>query len=363
MKYGCIALALACASVTTANASGAVLRVTNNGSDVPGCGGDGNPCRSITAGIAAAAAGDTILVGPGKYGDIDGDNSLGGPGEEIGNTGVLHINKAVIVISTNGAGATVIRGVSGLPIVVYISADGAQFGDRNAGFTVYGANSFGVSDGTISSGKVIGNIARGMAAGFYLQSMGSLEASYNIAIDNFAIGIAGVSANDSTGAVNIHNNTIIGPGGGTGIVLGGLGAHRAIANTVSGNDIGVQVSPSPSRIAQNLIVDNRLGVAYPEYLGPGAPAGTPTVTRNSLNGNSGNALWVSPNANYTITFRQNNLIGNDYCAVQNGSPLTIDARQNFWGSPAGPGFGSGPCNYGAGQILTTPFAISEIDIR
>ena len=363
MNHRIIGLALIVASAAGAAQAGSIIHVANNGGDLPGCGGDANPCRSITAGIAAAAPGDTVLVGPGRYGELDGDDALGGPGEEVGNTGVLHISKAVAVLSTQGAGATVIRGVSGLPIVVYISADGAQFGDRNAGFTVYGANSFGISDGVLSSAKVTGNIARGMAAGIYMQSIGNVEISYNTAVDNYAIGIAGVAANDSTGATYVHHNTVVGPGAGTGIVLGGISAHRAIANTINGNDIGLQVSPSPSRISQNILADNRVGIAYPEYLGPGVPAGTPLATRNSIIGNSGSALWVSPNANYTIAFRQNNIYGNDFCAVQNGSPLTIDARQNFWGTAAGPGVGSGACNYGSGKILTTPFAASEIDVR
>lgn len=362
MNLRFIGLALCLATTGIAHA-GAIIRVANNGSDQPGCGGEASPCRSITAGIAAAAAGDTILVGPGRYGELDGDDALGGPGEEGGNTGVLNITKAVTVLSTHGAGATVIRGVSGLPIVVFLGVGGVQFGDRNAGFTVYGANSFGVSDGEISNGKVSGNIARGMAAGFYMQSAGNVEVSYNTAVDNYAIGIAGVGANDSTGAAYIHHNTIVGNGNGTGIVLGGLGAHRAIANTVSGNDIGLQVSPSPSKVSQNILVDNRLGVAYTEYTGPGAPASTPVVTRNSIVGNRGNALWVGPGANYGITFRQNNIHSNDYCAVANLSTLTIDARQNFWGSAAGPGFGSDACNYNTGKVLVTPFSATEIDVR
>ena len=40
------------------------------------------PCRSISRGIANAADGDTIVVGPGRYGDLDRDGTLSEPNEE-----------------------------------------------------------------------------------------------------------------------------------------------------------------------------------------------------------------------------------------------------------------------------------------
>jgi hypothetical protein len=79
-----------------ASAHAATLYVANDGIDPPGCvppvcivgkpcrcGAKASPCRSITCGIMSAAAGDTIVVGPGAYGDLNHDGTLGDlPGEE-----------------------------------------------------------------------------------------------------------------------------------------------------------------------------------------------------------------------------------------------------------------------------------------
>src|SRR6516162_9238145 len=60
-------------------AHGATLYVANNGLDGPSCGTKASPCRSITQGIANAAAGDTIIVGPGLYGDLNDDGTPATP--------------------------------------------------------------------------------------------------------------------------------------------------------------------------------------------------------------------------------------------------------------------------------------------
>jgi hypothetical protein len=62
------------ASTLPAAPADALLRyVANNGVDSATCGTLAAPCRSITRAIAHAVAGDTIVVGPGRYGDIDED--------------------------------------------------------------------------------------------------------------------------------------------------------------------------------------------------------------------------------------------------------------------------------------------------
>lgn len=343
------------------------IHVANNGLDDPGCGTATAPCRSISAGIAAAADNDTVLVGPGQYGELNGDDSLGGAGEETGNyNGVVYINKRIKVLSVEGAGATIIRGVSSVPDVVYMDVDGSQFGERNQGFTVYGSNSFGVSNNNMSSGRIAGNIAHGMAVGFYIGSVGGeVEVSHNTAVNNHAIGIAGTSAGDTAGSTFIHHNTVIGTGNSTGILASEKGAHQVVANRISGNYIGLQVGVGPSRIARNIITDNWQAIAYAGqclFCSP-APTGTPVIARNSLIGNRHTALWVSHLAEYPLTFRQNNLFGNGSgCAISTSTTQPIDARQNFWGSSAGPGFldpADGVCSSND-VVRTTPFATAEI---
>src|SRR6516162_4268083 len=60
-------------------AHGGTLYVANNGLDGPACGPKTTPCRSITHGISNAAAGDTIIVGPGLYGDLNDDGTPATP--------------------------------------------------------------------------------------------------------------------------------------------------------------------------------------------------------------------------------------------------------------------------------------------
>jgi len=50
------------------------LYVANTGTDNTDCGPEGKlPCRSISRAIAHAQDDDTIVVGPGIYGDINGN--------------------------------------------------------------------------------------------------------------------------------------------------------------------------------------------------------------------------------------------------------------------------------------------------
>jgi hypothetical protein len=349
-----------------------VIHVANNGLDSAGCGAASAPCRSISAGIASAVDGDTVLVRPGRYGELNGDDALGGAGEEVGNyNGVVHINKRVKVLSTEGAGATIIRGISSVPFVVYMDVSGSQFGERNQGFTVYGANSFGVSNNNMSSGKIAGNIAQGLPVGFYIVAIGGeVEISHNSAIGYRAAGIIGATAADTLGATFIHHNTVIGDGSSTGIQVSAIGPHRVIANRVSQNQIGIDIGVGPSRIAQNVVSDSHFGIAYGGQCvscSP-APAGTPLIVRNSLVGNRFTALWVSHLAEYPLTLRQNNLFGNGDgggCAISTSTTQIIDARQNFWGASTGPSF-TDPADSVCSThdvVRTTPFATVEFPLH
>jgi hypothetical protein len=66
-------------------AHSATRHVSVNGTDGPSCGVTStSACRSITQAIDLAAPGDTILVGPGRYGDLNCNGVLGEPGEKLG---------------------------------------------------------------------------------------------------------------------------------------------------------------------------------------------------------------------------------------------------------------------------------------
>src|SRR5690348_17277029 len=132
------------ASATTGSVSpwsGKAWLVAANGLDSPTCGAAQNACRSISQAMENAAEGDTILVRPGFYGDLNGDGVLAAPGEEHSSRfiGGVEINKRLRLLSTDGAAATTIDVNRTFSASVAILAAGTQFGDRDAGFTVLGA--------------------------------------------------------------------------------------------------------------------------------------------------------------------------------------------------------------------------------
>ena len=77
-------------------------------------------------------------------------------------------------------------------------------------------------------------------------------------------------------------------------------------------------------------------------------------------------LFISHLANYPISLRQNNFLGNGGgCAISTSANVAIDARQSFWGTTSGPG-GTPPSNLVCSTydvVKTTPFATAEIPLR
>src|SRR5262245_20507374 len=83
-----VAAVAAMALASPPAALAAKLMVAAHGGDGPACGSEAQPCRSIGWTIGLAAAGDQIVVGPGRYGDLDGDGVFEpAAGEEAGQPG------------------------------------------------------------------------------------------------------------------------------------------------------------------------------------------------------------------------------------------------------------------------------------
>jgi hypothetical protein len=340
MKYGFIGLALAFASAAGATGSGAFIHVANNGLDAPGCGTLASPCRSISMGISNAVEGDTILVRPGLYGELDFDGALGGQGEESGTFGgMIYVNKRVTILSTGGAEVTSLRGVNGMS-VVYIAANGVQFGGKNAGFSMSGGV-YGIEMSAQTRGKIAGNDIHAPTAGMYVLTDGLLEISDNVVSGSQGNGISVQSTNSGSGAVILHDNVVLGTEFSTGISLSPLGAHRVYNNTVKEAFYGIVVPPGPSRVYQNTVTNNRIGIGYANYPGtepPGGTGGLPVISRNNLVGNIGSGFLVFPGAAHSVTLRENNIYGNGVCGVAGNAVVAVDARNNYWGAPTGPSF-------------------------
>src|SRR5215831_12453452 len=85
-----------------------VLNVANDGTDSGTCGAATSPCRSITQAITNAPAGSTIVVGPGRYGDLNNNGTFGETGEEPIDGGcgcMVDVSKKLTILSRDGANA------------------------------------------------------------------------------------------------------------------------------------------------------------------------------------------------------------------------------------------------------------------
>jgi hypothetical protein len=366
MNQSFIKLAFSLFATAGVAQAGAIIHVANNGLDGAGCGTAASPCRSISAGIAAAAEGDTIAVHPGLYGELDNDGALGSQGEEAGDYGgVIALNKRVTVISIGGAAVTSIRGIEGRSIV-RISASGAQFGAANAGFTLNRTNLWGVETQPLARGKIAGNILRNVPSGIAVVSSESWEVSDNVVAITGGQGISIQSASDTAGAVWAHGNVVYGDDFQTGIYVGPRGAHRISDNVVNGPYYGLNVNPGPVRVTHNLVTNTRIALAYIRQYDVTTVTALPVIMRNSFVGNIGSGIMVLNEQTFPLTLRENNIYGNGSCGIAGNGTTAVDARNNYWGAPTGPSFTNPAdpvCDSATPTIRSTPFATSEFQIR
>jgi hypothetical protein len=355
--------------------NGRTLLVAVNAVDSPTCGAAATPCRSISQAIANAAAGDTILVKPGLYGDIDGDGALASAGDEAGGFfAAVEITKRVRVLSTGGAGATLIDANGATGSTVAIAVSGVQFGERNAGFTLTGGRNIGLHSGGETNILIAGNTVReigeaipGGGQAMYLNVWGVIEVRHNLIIDNPSVGIV-VAPQNATGYGNVHDNVVTGSNaseGSTGIVVVGPNSHLVYRNLVSDNSIGLVINYGAARIFNNIVTGNRDGAQVGGLPDP-VPARGPSFTRNTFSANKNYGLYVIVGTPGAITIRENNFYGNiTGCGIASQSADVLDARKNFWGAATGPSI-SDPADQACGfngAILTTPFATTEFAVQ
>ena len=329
--------------MVAAPADAATLFVANNGLDayvinevVHACGARARPCRSITRAILNAAPGDTISVGPGLYGDLSGNGILGEPGEEAGGLVrdpscqqllcslvpcdcTLLVNKAVTLVSSDGAAATVIDARSADSRNVLITAAGAVFGRLGQGFTVTGTKNT-VADGiVIDAGnvRVEGNqlIAGRALFGFGIRASGPGALIEGNQVIGWGIGIfTDADASVSKNHVSLNSTGIL-----------GQGTTEVVGNVVTACDIGIQLHDQASAIGNAVIGNRSVGI-------DGRDAGSRIVTRN-------------------------NVFGSQHCGLDWLSTGML-ARNNYWGAATGPGPAPADdlCESGPGAPIVVPFA-------
>ncbi len=313
-------LAVVVLTVGTAHTASAkkALHVQNNGVDSVFCGSPSAPCRSISQAIFNASAGDEILVGPGRYGDLDGDGILGETGEETGeiNFGcgcVLKVDKAVAIQSTHGAAATVVDARNFFTseqsaAVVRITANGAVFGRVDHGFTLTGAPR---NNGLVTAATrviITGNRSSGNAGGF------SIFGSQNVLSRNVAVANNGHGFEMFGQSHIFRANAAIGNNGEGFLVLGGQ-SHTIENNVSTANGVGFHVFSGGANLKSNSAVGNAdVGI----LIGQGATA---SIGGSNIFGNGVLPVQSGPTN----------------CGLLNSSGNSITATNNFWGAATGGG--------------------------
>lgn len=381
----------------------ATLQVSNLGADSPSCGSSSSPCRTISQAIDNANAGDTIIVGPGVYGDVNADGDLSDPGEE--NSGVsgktIVVAKPLVLLSRDGAGATVIRNVASAD-AISVAANGVTIGKKGKGFTVRGGSpgSVGVRvEPGVTSVTLMGNVFDNHAGGlgvlsgsghsvrnnWWLNGTLTIDASAVLVRDNLFVAATLATSSGSNGVTidrnQVNRSTGVGvdlQGSGhnvrRNVVVAGLsGAGFRCTGTCSGiafqdniarrnNGHGFEILAGTGHtITGNLATGNGSSGFYLNFTVPTAvtllrntatnnvaagftfPGATdsnnyPTLTNCVTVGNQGDGIQVN---GYLVVSKSNiygNVGGGFNCGIYKVSSFgSVAAAQNFWGSATGPG--------------------------
>jgi hypothetical protein len=322
------------------------LHVANNGVDNTDCGGP-RPCRSISRAITNARDGDRILVGPGTYGDANGDGDFNDLGDEFGDVqlcgGIVCVDKRLTILSVFGASTTVIDAADiefqGTEYaVVAIIASEAIFGRTGKGFTLANAPTGLTARG--GNVRVTGNTASGNKTGFSInvpQFGGDVWIRNNVATNNTNVGFHALSF--GPGTIFLSNNSSIDNEFRAGFFVVGPGRYVIRNNMASGNSHGflLDAENNGNMVVQfNIATHNETGF---DLQGVGY-----LFRSNSAIGNRGAGIRFPPDAG-EIAVHGNNFFGNlgfgdsvvPGCGLNNESGNRIDARNNFWGAASGPG--------------------------
>ena len=333
-------------------AHSATRYVKDNGADSANCGIDlASACRSISQAIALAADGDTVLVAPGRYGDLNRNGVLGDtPGEEVSQQlclCVLAVTKNVIVISSGGAAVTVIDGRSVDAVWnVLLSASGGEFGRPGKGFMVTETARKNASGQPESEGIVLDTADGVMVRGNLVTSFRGGEESLNV-----VRGTGIRHGNDA--AVRIEGNDV--RGWRTGIL--GRGAATVSKNQVRRNHTGI--TSSGGSVVGNLATENVVGIGL---------SGTANATGNAAYMNYFSGFSVA--AGFAGVLTKNNMLANSsagqtdpHCGLHNVAVAGLVATNNYWGAASGPGTAPANRPCGAAATTTSPFATKPFSVK
>ena len=351
-------LLLVLASATLVRA--ATIQVGNDGLDDPACGTKEAPCRSISRGIANAVDGDTIVVGPGRYGDLDRDGTFSEPNEE-GPSGIamIFVGKRVAIVSSGGAAVTIIDVAGGNRAAIRFTASGARLGRPKKGFTIIDSTSNGITMAADVSGIAVeGNLIVDTNSAIVTAGLGGHVVQGNvIAANAFGIGLGG----EANGQVARANLAVANTGDGFG--PGGLGNQRFEGNVALGNDFGFGLQGYDQvTVVGGAVIGNRQGV----FAGPGNVAnlsGMAVLANVEAGVHNQNTTTMSVTASNFVGNGAKNFSGGNCGTITENPPLT--ATNNFFGAASGPGADPADLACGGSNGVTTvdPFATKPFKVK
>ena len=344
----------------------ATLYVANNGLDSPSCGPPTDPCRSISRALENAPVlfprdrrVPRIIVGPGRYGDLDGDGVLDKPGEETSGVGtscecMIRLRSPVEIESSHGAPATVVVGLDFVRHVRIQSSD-VTWGKPMRGFTMAAGNrdSHGIDtlEG-LANVTIQGNLmAYPRGTGVALDGTGHRIAGNVVATAyGYSTRIRGANG-------QVRDNVLIG----SGLWVHGKN-HVAEGNVVSAGGSLVDVN-GPNLLAGNHVVSQFGGFDLFTEQDP------ITLESNAVLGNTTCGIKVIKGSGPVLVARSNifgnGALGASNCGLESNTAPVV-AAINFWGSAGGPGADPADEVLGAGvltaPIALTPFAIPALNL-
>jgi hypothetical protein len=180
---------------------------------------------------------------------------------------------------------------------------------------------FGVDHNTVAENISNGNGVKtgGSGAGMFSDGMGRGRVSDNVIIGNTLI-------HNGLGGVALH--THVGPA--FGLPADDMSGNKIILNTIAGNLADTADTATPGRVGININSGDG-----------GSPVRGTVISQNAI---SDEDIDIAVNTPADVDIHLNSLLGSgigvgDVCALDGSTVCTgtIDATENYWGCPAGPG--------------------------
>jgi parallel beta-helix repeat protein len=331
---------------------------------------------TVEEAIAHAEDGETLLLGPGRY-------------------GVLELNRSITVLGANhgrDARAREFNAASeSIVKELRLHADNIVID----GFTIEGSDQSGLTLSSAASGyRILNNIVQNNVFGIYLHSSGDQKTvvSQNLFRENNLAGSASgdaIYSDQGMKNVLIDNNLFTGHKSATMVLAGGSQSRVDFTNNeiisdkavvlfntddvnVSGNrmrqasEAGLFLGGGNSRVlvSQNSLAGS--GASAIEIADPGRfkltglPNRDVEVKGNSLSGND-LGIAIQPNSVQGFRANLNSFTGNTRFGLSNHSQLSVDANCNYWGSETGPLTTENPRGTGdrvGGRVIAEKYLVS-----